>query len=75
MSVIEILQQLSDFNAEAGKKLQSAVSRLMRLDKGSFWAHCCGTFVGSLPSQAVVSFFGAGFPISIGGMPGGTAHE
>jgi hypothetical protein len=42
-----ILHQLSDFSAH-WEKPHAAVSRFMRLDNGSFWAHRCGHVVGSL---------------------------
>jgi hypothetical protein len=35
----------------------------MRLDNGSFWAHCCGHVVGEpLPMHSLFPFLGACFP-------------
>jgi hypothetical protein len=47
MSAIEMFQQLSDFNADC-ERPEAAIRKIMRLDRGSFWAQHCGCEVGSL---------------------------
>jgi hypothetical protein len=47
MSDIGIFRQLSDFNADWSNR-PGAMCKLMRIDRGLVWAHCCTHIVGSL---------------------------